>query len=135
MIYPITVFGDPILRKVTADIDQNYEGLKKLVDDMFETMHNADGVGMAAPQIGLTERIFVVDLAPLGEDEPLLKDFKKASIRIEIAIKLPTHIPFIKLLISLPSSISTSAAVCHCNKFFLLITILYIVLKMAFNIR
>jgi peptide deformylase len=84
MIYPITVFGDPVLRKVTTDIDQNYEGLKKLVDDMFETMHNADGVGMAAPQIGLTARIFVVDLAPLGDDEPLLKDFKKAFINAHI---------------------------------------------------
>ncbi len=84
MIYPITVYGDPVLRKVTTDIDKNYEGLKKLVEDMFETMHNADGVGMAAPQIGLTERIFVVDLAPLGDDEPSLKDFKKAFINAHI---------------------------------------------------
>lgn len=60
MIYPITVYGDPILRKKTEDIDRKYEGLKKLAEDMFETMHNADGVGIAAPQIGLSLRIFVV---------------------------------------------------------------------------
>ena len=87
MIFPITVYGDPILRKVTTDIDQNYEGLGKLVDDMFETMHNAEGVDLAAPQIGLTVRIFVVDLSPLGDDEPLLKDFIKAFINPYIVEK------------------------------------------------
>ena len=80
MIYPITVYGDPVLRKITTDINQNYEELEKLAGDMFETMHNAEGVGLAAPQIGLTVRIFVVDLSPLGDEEPLLKDFKKTFI-------------------------------------------------------
>ena len=84
MIYPITVYGDPVLRKITTDIDTNFEGLDKLVGDMFETMHNAEGVGLAAPQIGLAIRIFVVDLSPLGEDEPLLKDFKRAFINPQI---------------------------------------------------
>lgn len=87
MIYPITVFGDPILRKVTSEIDQNYIGLEKLVTDMFETMYNAEGVGLAAPQIGLSVRVFVVDLSPLGEDNPLLKDFKKAFINPYITEK------------------------------------------------
>jgi peptide deformylase len=87
MIYPITVYGDPVLRKITADVDQNYTEIKNLVDDMFETMHNAEGVGLAAPQIGLTQRIFVVDLAPLAEDEPSLKDFKKAFINARIIEK------------------------------------------------
>ena len=80
MIYPITVYGDPVLRKVAEDIDQNFEGLEKLVDDMFETMYNAEGVGLAAPQIGLTSRIFVVDLSALEDEEPKLKDFKTAFI-------------------------------------------------------
>ena len=84
MIYPITVYGDPVLRKITTDIDWEFKGLEKLVNDMFETMHNAEGVGLAAPQIGLTCRIFVVDLSALGEDEPLLKDFKKAFINPRI---------------------------------------------------
>lgn len=80
MIYPITVYGDPVLRKITTDIAPDFAELDKLVGDMFETMHNAEGIGLAAPQIGLTSRIFVVDLSPLGEDEPLLKDFKKAFV-------------------------------------------------------
>lgn len=84
MIYPITVYGDPVLRKVTTGIEKNYEGLQKLADDMFETMHNAEGVGLAAPQIGLTFRIFVVDLSPLGDDEPLLRDFRKAFVNPQI---------------------------------------------------
>lgn len=84
MIYPITVYGDPILRKKTEDIDKNHEGLKKLADDMFETMHNADGVGIAAPQIGLSLRIFVVDLSPLGEDYPELANFRKAFVNPHI---------------------------------------------------
>ena len=87
MIYPITVYGDPVLRKITTDIDQNFEGLDKLVGDMFETMYNAEGVGLAAPQIGLTVRVFVVDLSPLGDEEPLLKDFKKAFINPHIIEK------------------------------------------------
>ena len=87
MIYPITVFGDPVLRKVTTDIDQNYKGLEKLVEDMFETMHNAEGVGLAAPQIGFSYRVFVVDLSPLSDDEPSLKDFIKAFINPHIIEK------------------------------------------------
>lgn len=87
MIYPITVYGDPVLRKVTTDIDQNFEGLEKLAEDMFETMHNAEGVGLATPQIGLTVRIFVVDLSPLSDDEPLLKDFIKAFVNPQIIEK------------------------------------------------
>ena len=87
MIYPITVYGDPVLRKITTDIDQNFKGLKQLVEDMFETMHNAEGVGLAAPQIGLSIRVFVVDLTPLAEDEPSLKDFKKPFINPHIIEK------------------------------------------------
>jgi len=87
MIYPITVFGDPVLRKVTTDIGQSYEGLEKLAEDMLETMHNAEGVGLAAPQIGLTIRIFVVDLSPLSDEEPELANFVKAFINPHIIEK------------------------------------------------
>ncbi len=87
MIYPVTVYGDPVLRKKTTNIDQNYEGLSSLINDMFETMYNADGVGLAAPQIGLTIRLFVVDLSPMGEEEPQLKDFKKVFINARISEK------------------------------------------------
>ncbi len=87
MIYPVTVYGDPVLRKVTTKIDRNYEGLENLINDMFETMYNADGVGLAAPQIGLSIRVFVVDLSPMGEEEPQLKDFKKVFINAQITEK------------------------------------------------
>jgi len=93
MIYPITVYGDPVLRKKTEDIDKSYEGLKKLADDMFETMHHADGVGIAAPQIGLSLRIFVVDLSPLGEDYPELANFRKAFVNPVAALGFRNFIP------------------------------------------
>ena len=102
MIYPITVYGDPVLRKVTTDIDRNYEGLEKLVSDMFDTMHNAEGVGLAAPQIGLTDRIFVVDLSPLGEEEPLLKDFRKAFVNAHIVEKSGEKVLMDEGCLSLP---------------------------------
>lgn len=66
MIYPIVVYGSPILRKQSVDIDKDYPDLKKLVDDMFLTMYSADGVGLAAPQIGKNIRLFVVDATPVG---------------------------------------------------------------------
>ncbi len=91
MIYPIVAYGDPVLRKVTVDIDKSYD-VKKLSEDMFETMYNAKGVGLAAPQIGLNLRIFVVDGRPFNEGEdmeerdkdPSLIDFKKVFINAEI---------------------------------------------------
>jgi peptide deformylase len=91
MIYPIVAYGDPVLRKVTVDIDKSYD-VKKLSEDMFETMYNAKGVGLAAPQIGLNLRMFVVDGRPFNEGEdmeerdkdPSLIDFKKVFINAEI---------------------------------------------------
>ena len=102
MIYPITVYGDPVLRKITTDIDQSFEGLEKLVEDMFETMHNAEGVGLAAPQIGLNSRIFVVDLSPLGDEEPLMKDFRKAFINPHIIEKVGEKVLMEEGCLSIP---------------------------------
>jgi peptide deformylase len=87
MIYPISVYGDPILRKKTSDIERNYEGIDKLAEDMFETMYNAEGVGLAAPQIGLSIRIFVIDLSALSKEYPELKIFKKVFINAHILEK------------------------------------------------
>ncbi len=101
MIYPITVYGDPILRKTAADI-QNFEGLEKLVLDMFDTMHHAEGVGLAAPQIGLASRIFVVDLTPLGDEELLLKDFKRAFINPRIIEKVGEQVLMEEGCLSVP---------------------------------
>ncbi|MDR1763710.1 MAG: peptide deformylase [Dysgonamonadaceae bacterium] len=84
MILPIYVYGHPILRKVTRDIPLDYPGLAELLENMYETMNKAEGVGLAAPQIGLEDRILVVDLDSLSKDEPSLKGFKKAFINAHI---------------------------------------------------
>lgn len=86
MILPIYIYGHPILRNVAKDIDAaNYPNLKELIENMYETMYNADGVGLAGPQVGLEDRIFVVDLEPLADDEhPEFKGFKKAFINAKI---------------------------------------------------
>ena len=84
MIYPIVVYGNPSLRKVSEPIDANYPGLAKLLEDMFETMYSSDGVGLAAPQIGKGIRLFIIDAAPMEEDSPTLKDFKKVFINAQI---------------------------------------------------
>lgn len=84
MILPIYLYGQPVLRKEAQDITAEYPNLKALIDNMFETMYNAEGIGLAAPQIGLDIRLFVIDLEPLAEDEPKYKGFKKAFINAEI---------------------------------------------------
>lgn len=78
MIYPIVMYGDPVLRKKAKDIEKGTVILE-LVNDMYETMHAAHGIGLAAPQIGKSVRLFVVDGTTL-EDEPKLADFKKAFV-------------------------------------------------------
>jgi peptide deformylase len=81
MILPVTVYGDPQLRKVSKPIDKDFEGLSELIENMYETMYNADGVGLAAPQIGFSIRLFIVDASPAASDEePELADFKKTFI-------------------------------------------------------
>lgn len=80
MILPIYTYGQPVLRKVAEDINADYPELKQLVENMFETNERADGVGLAAPQIGLPIRVVIVDLRPLAEDMPEYADFKRAYI-------------------------------------------------------
>ena len=81
MKYPIVAYGDPVLRRKAPSIEPDeYPHIKELVDNMFETMYAARGVGLAAPQVGLSMRLFVVDCTPFEEDEADLKNFKKAFI-------------------------------------------------------
>ena len=85
MILPIYIYGHSVLRKVTKDIDASYPNLKELVENMYETMYNADGIGLAGPQVGLEDRIFIIDLSPLADEEnPQYKDLKKAFINARI---------------------------------------------------
>ena len=80
MILTIYTYGQPVLRKEAEDIAPDYPELKELVQNMFETNERADGVGLAAPQIGLPIRVVIVDLRPLAEDMPEYADFKRAYI-------------------------------------------------------
>ena len=80
MILPIYTYGNAVLRKEAEDINSNYPNLPALIENMFETMHYADGVGLAAPQIGLSIRLLVIDLAALHDDDPELAKFKIAMI-------------------------------------------------------
>lgn len=84
MILPIYIYGHPVLRKKCEEIAQDFENLDVLIDNMFETMYNANGVGLAAPQIGKAIRLFVVDASPFEDEEPELKDFKKVFINATI---------------------------------------------------
>ncbi len=84
MILPIYLYGQPVLRKEAEDVPTDYPNLKELVANMFETMYHADGVGLAAPQVGLSFRIFVVDGSVMGDDCPECKDFKRAMINPDI---------------------------------------------------
>lgn len=86
MIYPIVVYGSPILRQIAREIDENYPNLPSLISDMFDTMYKSDGMGLAAPQIGKSIRIFVVDATSLADEDPSLKDFKKAFINPKLQV-------------------------------------------------
>jgi len=91
MILPIVAYGDPVLKKKTSPITVGYPNIKSLILDMYNTMYAANGVGLAAPQIGLSIRLFLVDTKPFSDDDSLsasdrnkLKNFKKTFINPEI---------------------------------------------------
>ncbi len=84
MVLPIYIYGHPVLRKVSQDIDKDYADLEGLIANMFETLTASDGVGLAAPQIGLNIRLVVVDLDVLSEDFPEYKGFRRAYINPHI---------------------------------------------------
>ncbi|UMB60975.1 peptide deformylase [Lutibacter sp. A80] len=77
MILPIVAYGDPVLRKVGIDIDKDYPDLDILIENMKETMVNANGVGLAAPQIGKAIRLFIVNATPFSEDDELETEERK----------------------------------------------------------
>ncbi|RNC89529.1 MAG: peptide deformylase [Allomuricauda sp.] len=109
MILPIVAYGDPILRKKCKEIDANYPKLAELLSNMFETMYHASGVGLAAPQIGVPIRLFLVDASPFADDEDLseeeqhsLKDFKKVFINATIKEETGTPWNFNEGCLSIP---------------------------------
>ncbi len=78
MILPIYAFGDPVLKKRASEIEKNYPDLDKLIENMYETMYKSNGIGLAAPQIGLSIRLFIVDGNQFDEEE--VRDFKQVFI-------------------------------------------------------
>lgn len=84
MILPIYTYGQPVLHKVARDIDANYPGLSELIQNMWETLASSEGIGLAAPQIGLDIRLVVIDLDLLKEDLPEYEGFKKVFINAHI---------------------------------------------------
>ncbi len=86
MKLPVYLYGHPVLRGTSEDIEPDYPDLKKLVADMFETMYASEGVGLAAPQIGRNDRIVVIDASPVAENFPECDGWKKVLINPEIEI-------------------------------------------------
>lgn len=102
MILPIVVIGHPVLRMLAKDIDRDYPGLEKLVADMTETMNHAEGVGLAAPQIGHSIRLFVIDAAPMAEDDESLQGFKGVFYNAKIVEKGGQEIIYNEGCLSIP---------------------------------
>ncbi len=111
MILPIRAYGDPVLKKVAQDIAPGHPGLEQLIADMFETMYAANGVGLAAPQVGHSVRLFIVDASPFAEEgengepaeEPELKDFKRVFINAHILEEEGQEWPFEEGCLSIPN--------------------------------
>lgn len=105
MVLPVYVFGMSVLRKVAREIDEDYEGLDKLIEDMFETMSFSDGVGLAAPQIGKSIRLFLIDASRMEdiEDEPDIQSFRKIFINPYIVDEAGDKWSFSEGCLSLPN--------------------------------
>lgn len=101
MIYPIVMYGDPVLRQRAKDIESGTD-LTPLINDMMETMHAANGIGLAAPQIGKSIRLFVVDGTSL-EEEPGMEDFKKVFVNPTILEETGTPWDFEEGCLSIPN--------------------------------
>jgi len=87
MILPIYIYGQPVLRKIAEDIQPDYPELKQLIANMWETLEQSEGIGLAAPQIGLPIRLVIIDLDPLSEDLPEYKGFRNVYINAHIIEK------------------------------------------------
>ncbi|WP_347372832.1 peptide deformylase [Aequorivita sp. Q41] len=109
MIVPIVAYGDPVLRKQTEEITKEYPKLDVLIENMFETMYEARGIGLAAPQIGVAVRLFIVDATPFEDDDELSEEeqkfvstFKKVFINPKIIEESGTEWAFNEGCLSIP---------------------------------
>mgnify|MGYP003604314749 CR=1 FL=1 len=109
MILPIVGYGDPVLRKLADDISADYPNLQELITNMYDTMYNAYGVGLAAPQIGLAIRLFVIDTEPFSDSEDLskeeqdqLKGYKQTFINAKMLVEEGEEWSFNEGCLSIP---------------------------------
>lgn len=109
MILPVIAYGDPVLKRKALPISKDYEGLEQLIESMWETMYHAHGVGLAAPQIGKSIRLFVIDGSPFADDEDatpndqlVLKSFKKVFINAEMLTEEGDDFSFTEGCLSIP---------------------------------
>ena len=102
MILPIYTYGQGVLKKEAEEIDENYEGLEQLIKDMFETLRKSEGVGLAAPQVGLSIRLAVVDLDIISDDQPEFKGYFKTYINPYIEETDGAMVPYEEGCLSFP---------------------------------
>ena len=103
MVFPIYIYGSPVLRGENEDVARDFEGLEQFVADMFETMYASSGVGLAAPQVGRNLRMFVVDVSPFAEHDPAAADYKRVFINPEIYEESDVEILMNEGCLSLPN--------------------------------
>ena len=119
MIYPITLYGDPILKKPAKKVPSDQQDVSVLVADMFETMSHASGVGLAAPQIGKPLRIFVMDSTPMkASEEPSEPGLRQVFINPEIIEEYGEKWPFEEGCLSIPGIREDVIAVVPCKNCF-----------------
>jgi len=102
MILPVVAYGSTVLKQLAAEIQSDYPDLKLLIDNMFETMYAANGVGLAAPQVGHSIRLFIVDASPFADEEPELQGFKKVFINAKIIDETGDNWTFNEGCLSIP---------------------------------
>jgi len=102
MILPIYLYGQPALRKETEEVEKGEMDIRQLISDMQETLTQAEGCGLAAPQVGLSKRLFIVDGSELGDDYPECADFKQVFINPEIVEESSETVSYSEGCLSLP---------------------------------
>lgn len=102
MILPIVAYGHPVLKAVAKEIDKDYPELEKLIADMWETLAHSEGVGLAAPQVNHSIRLFLVDARPFYPDYPDAKDFYQVFINAQLIDTFGEEVPFKEGCLSLP---------------------------------
>ena len=103
MVLPIVAYGDPVLRKKAVEIDKDYPNLEKLIEDMFETMEKSKGVGLAAPQINKSIRLFIIDSTKMYDDEEKSKGHREVFINAEMVKELGDEWKYEEGCLSIPN--------------------------------